>query len=1087
MAVSLRTVTEALRELTAPAEVCLFSAQTSREDVLLQTLSSNLSLLQEKLRQDPGWVGLKQLRECVLSRLAWPVRWDDVVWSFVSEALVLLLCLKQAMVELLAQFVPPTPNPKTPECAPALPPDTLSISQQKTVQCVLQFIVTLGICPSLLPGVGIPLSRRSDFAAMIEKVVCRLVSPSRMFRLLTTTLVLLDVAQHPSLESLVLTTYLGDLIAGLCQLGYSPNKCQRRSVSEKGSRGDIETQKGLTSEEQLSCREALRNLLDRVYQPIVVKELLILQGGAKQVTSARGGKAQTLPQAPPWLRHLCGQLLSERLMKPHGVQAVVRGIVEGAGAGTAEAAAADWRKCDTVARILTSCPQRSLSVEDYYMQVCPQVLELFHIRDKLTAHQFQRVATTTVLTMVKEQPELADRYLLRPLLTPFIICSGTGGTEIEMAEGSGQVGAVIVGELELTRCVEDVHKVFVVGNDPSSRLLESLQTVIPAIFSLYCFTKQGVSHLRSACQEILLWFLQKSEPPVTILVLKQLAGLVRSIPALHPLYHFTAGSEGGVRLSVKAAVSDEDEALYEKVSSDQWQTECLTDLLSGLREGSIAGDFFIECLKGLTGVAGEANCNPAPALGDSLRELEQCRTRWEEQQEQQLIILQLVAILCERFGHFVLSNTLQVIEFVIITLERACISLTHRTEEIVEAQTLSMGMGLIAAMLGGAVQLTSADFDAMKPMLPRLEQITASHPDPVMQELASDLRITVATHGAFSTETVAKAAQSTMGKKKVTGAGTKNKYVSSEHDEKWTEPSQLEEPGAVTEPQRQLPASRREDRTARGNEPSSGNSSSNFHTILQAAFDPEVPTRAAALRTVTQMVQQRNPDALSNQEKVLSVFLENLSHEDSFVYLSAIQGLSVLSDVFPDRILPRLLDEYRTSPQGTEKTRSVETRMKMGEVLMRSTRGLGEIASCYRDPLIHAFLIGTRDSDVTMRASSLSNLGELCQCLDFALGSVIHEVTACLVAIVKTEQEAEVRRAAVHVITLLLRGLGEKAVQVLGDVLRDLYRLLKYVIQTDKDEMVVVHAQLTLQELDHVVRPFLFPEEKLQKKIVILP
>lgn len=36
-----------------------------------------------------------------------------------------------------------------------------------------------------------------------------------------------------------------------------------------------------------------------------------------------------LVRAPAWLRRLCGQLLSERLMRPSGVQAVVRGILEG--------------------------------------------------------------------------------------------------------------------------------------------------------------------------------------------------------------------------------------------------------------------------------------------------------------------------------------------------------------------------------------------------------------------------------------------------------------------------------------------------------------------------------------------------------------------------------------------------------------------------------------------------------------------------------------------------------------------------------------------------------------------------------------
>lgn len=40
------------------------------------------------------------------------------------------------------------------------------------------------------------------------------------------------------------------------------------------------------------------------------------------------------------------------------------------------------------------------------------------------------------------------------------------------------------------------------------------------------------------------------------------------------------------------------------------------------------------------------------------------------------------------------------------------------------------------------------------------------------------------------------------------------------------------------------------------------------------------------------------------------------------------------------------------------------------------------------------------------------------------------QVTSCVTAIAKTDPEAEVRRAAVHVVVLLLRGLSEKATEV---------------------------------------------------------
>lgn len=52
----------------------------------------------------------------------------------------------------------------------------------------------------------------------------------------------------------------------------------------------------------------------------------------------------------------------------------------------------------------------------------------------------------------------------------------------------------------------------------------------------------------------------------------------------------------------------------------------------------------------------------------------------------------------------------------------------------------------------------------------------------------------------------------------------------------------------------------------------------------------------------------------------------------------------------------------------------------------------GELAPHLGRPLIGVFLQGTKDSDQSVRASSLSNLGELCQRLDYALGPLAQEV-----------------------------------------------------------------------------------------------
>lgn len=66
-------------------------------------------------------------------------------------------------------------------------------------------------------------------------------------------------------------------------------------------------------------------------------------------------------------------------------------------------------------------------------------------------------------------------------------------------------------------------------------------------------------------------------------------------------------------------------------------------------------------------------------------------------------------------------------------------------------------------------------------------------------------------------------------------------------------------------------------------------------------------------------------------------------------------------------------------------------------------------------------------------------------------------------------------------------GSPARSAQVLQDVLRDLYRLLKHVVVAEPDGATVLHAQLALEELDTVMRRVLFPPQALEKKIVVLP
>lgn len=71
-------------------------------------------------------------------------------------------------------------------------------------------------------------------------------------------------------------------------------------------------------------------------------------------------------------------------------------------------------------------------------------------------------------------------------------------------------------------------------------------------------------------------------------------------------------------------------------------------------------------------------------------------------------------------------------------------------------------------------------------------------------------------------------------------------------------------------------------------------------------------------------------------------FQQNLKNDDSYIYLSAINGLAALCDVFPDVVLDALTEEYSDFSKHNNEDGN-ELRMKLGEVLVRITRMLGEL------------------------------------------------------------------------------------------------------------------------------------------------
>ncbi|KAK0179344.1 hypothetical protein PV327_005103 [Microctonus hyperodae] len=261
-----------------------------------------------------------------------------------------------------------------------------------------------------------------------------------------------------------------------------------------------------------------------------------------------------------------------------------------------------------------------------------------------------------------------------------------------------------------------------------------------------------------------------------------------------------------------------------------------------------------------------------------------------------------------------------------------------------------------------------------------------------------------------------------------------------------------------------------------------------FEKAMRDLTDPLLPVRGHGLMAMTKLIESSNPVAIAKKDLVLCLFRENLKDEDSFIYLSAINGLCAMAVSFPQEIIELLIEEFVNMPQRNKNNEiAPENRAKLGEILVKTTRALGEMASVYKNNLLNGFLCGVRDSDPIVRTSSLSCLGELCKILGFRIGDIITEVLYCIGCIIQTDKSQECRRAAVLVITLLIRGVGKDALTNLASELLPVYRGLKYLRDNDKDDVLRLHAQLALEEIDDIVQNVLFTKPALEKNIFLLP
>ena len=145
-----------------------------------------------------------------------------------------------------------------------------------------------------------------------------------------------------------------------------------------------------------------------------------------------------------------------------------------------------------------------------------------------------------------------------------------------------------------------------------------------------------------------------------------------------------------------------------------------------------------------------------------------------------------------------------------------------------------------------------------------------------------------------------------------------------------------------------------------------------YQKALKLLQDPILPVRAHGLLLLRQLVSARpsNDGTLQGQGPaldralvpgILSIFLQSLQDDDSYIFLNAVQGLSAMVDGFGRDVLKGLVEVYAKGLEGIGSTTltqlDVDTRTRVGEALGQVIKRCGDALPGYGMQLFCVFIV----------------------------------------------------------------------------------------------------------------------------------
>ncbi|KAI0368111.1 hypothetical protein BV20DRAFT_1045207 [Pilatotrama ljubarskyi] len=812
---------------------------------------------------------------------------------------------------------------------------------------------------------------------------------------------------------------------------------------------------------------------------------------ASHVISAAGIALSSPPSSLPYVRRTCTFILSRQLLRPEGIRGLCESVF-GEEDASGEDVALD--KLEHVSRLLNAVPA-GMKAEEYLGAIVPRMLVLLSLDKRALppahrrsiAFSLSRMLTNEENTQIKQS---AMKIVLSMLHDP--ILHGTGDISPTAALNTLQV--------------------LLTNTDPSPHLISALLTPIaPSLYSLHACLEQSKASdpiLRETITGFLsTWGRLVGSEEVTATLWRIINGegsdwRVDIAGEISRLQEGDGGPDAPLSLFTPQTLQEAEKAGEFDVDSNLLGLKPdpvrLIQFIKGLGRPDISSDLFVQLLEAYRESRAQADADPLRTLL-YLQLVLQMQKQLSSDDTSSVLkkpehILSFIKHALENPHQPEQPSSIKPMSAAGLRMEDLRIVEDEESDEMEEGDSddedpegdkehgpdemTTTAVKLLLSVLEANPDLSARTAPVLNDIFALLEPFSKA-PEEELRSLAQEARMVMTARLA-----------STSG-----GAGGKARKASSSDD---TESPQ-----------------------------------ETYQKALKLLQDPLLPVRAHGLMLLRQLVSARKDPSGKLAEPIvdralipgiLSIFMQSIQDDDSYMFLNAVQGLSAMVDGFGKEVLRNLVSVYSEGLAGlsasTMSQHDVDMRTRVGEALGQVIRRCGDALPSYATLLVPPLFQVVRASHfpTVLRTSAISLLAQCVKTNALAILPYTVDFADAMIDLLQVEsvpvtqrkppsrsgsesdaKQSEdapqqppptmdsqptsantkfppLRRAALHFLSLLVRACTARVYEtgrthgllLPPDLLKRAKTTLGYIGATDADDVVRVMARETLEGLDQL-------------------